>query len=273
MQSYDPTNPWIVFSLDGEDYCVNSCFVDSIVLPSNLTRMPNNPAHVLGVMKYVGANISVIDLRTLLGLMTMEQAVDDFSIMRKMHLDWVDALDESVHNHTPFTKPVNPHKCKFGLWYDNYHTDNVHLKFILNKIEDPHAMIHLCGAKAMDLMAKEDWEGAEQKFLEAKKVCIETVIPLLDKLIDAYRDVNRGNIIVLRDGNNRIGLLVDEISRLVPGAKAEIRPVPSGIGRSEFISNIVLDDDHTLANLDTEALWMFTVSHAKTIEQLMRSVQ
>lgn len=272
MPAYNPNNPWVVFALDDEEYCVNSAYVESIVTPGEMTKMPNNPAHLMGVMAYPQmGHVPVVDARTLLGLETLAEAIRDFGVMRQMHVDWVDALKDSVTNKVPFTKAVNPHKCKFGLWFDNYHTDNISLNFILSKIGEPHAAIHELGGKAQKQMAQGDWEGAKESYRKAEAICQNTVLPLLDKLIETYQDSNRGMVIMLRgDGGRRVGFMVDQIERLAPGNKVSFEPVPAGVDpRRSFLSDMVLEGDHTFSNINVEQLFAFLNSHAEIVQQAL----
>lgn len=270
MATYDSRHPWVVFSLDGEEYCANSAWVQGIVPASDeMTRMPNNPANLVGVMPHAGGHIPVFDARTMFGLETLKQEIEDFGIMRKMHLDWVEALRDSVENHTPFNKPVNPHKCKFGLWYDDFHTNNISINFVLGKIDEPHAAIHACGAEAQKLMARGDYDGAMAEYKKAEKICKEQVIPLLDQLIRTYQEVNRGMVLVLKEDGEPVGLMVDEISRLAHPSKVRIAPVPAGTDRSEFIADMVLDDDQMLANLDIPSFFEFISSNDTYVRQAL----
>lgn len=270
MAKYDSWHPWVVFSLDGEEYCANSAYVQAILSATDeMTRMPNNPANLIGVAPYAGGHIPVFDARTMFGLETLKQEIEDFGIMRQMHLDWVEALRDSVENHTPFSKPVNPHKCKFGLWYDDFHTNNVSINFILGKIDEPHTAIHACGAEAQKLMARGDFEGAKEQYKKAEKICRESVIPLLDQLIRTYQEVNRGMILVLQQDEGPVGLMVDEISRLAQPARVRIVPVPPGTDQSEFIADVVLDDDRMLSNVDVPSFFQFINSNGSYVKQAL----
>lgn len=270
MAEYNPNNPWVVFTLDDEEYCVNSAYVESIYLPKEMTRMPNNPAHLMGVMTYGGTHVPVVDARTLLGLETLAETIRDFGVMRQMHVDWVEALEDSVTNKVPFTKAVDPHKCKFGIWYDNYHTDNVSMNFILSKIEEPHAAIHRLGAEAQSRMQRQDWDGAQEMYRQAESICRDQVLPLLDKLIETYQDTNRGMVIVLRDGHTQVGLMVDQIERLAPGNKVRQVPVPAGVDTGGgFIADMILESDRTLSNLDMDQLFAFLSSHAAEVHSAL----
>lgn len=268
MPEYNPDNPWVVFALDDEEYCVNSAYVESICQPEEMTQMPNNPAHLKGVMRKAGFHVPIIDTRTLLGLETLAETIRDFGVMRQMHVDWIDALRESVTDKVPFNKAVDPHKCKFGRWYDNYHTENIHMNFILAKIDEPHTRIHRLGAEAQSMMARGDWEGANKVYEAAEEICVGTVLPLLDELIDTYKEANRGMVILLRSPNGtRLGLMVDQIERLAPGRKTTRTRIPAGVDtHGGFIADMVLEGDHTLANMDIDQLFSFLGSHASEVQ-------
>lgn len=56
------------FALGSERYCLDIGHIDEIVDAAELTRIPNAPAHVEGVMDLRGRTTSIIDPRTLLGV-------------------------------------------------------------------------------------------------------------------------------------------------------------------------------------------------------------
>jgi purine-binding chemotaxis protein CheW len=56
------------FALGEERYCLDIGHIDEIVDAAELTRIPNSPSHVEGVMDLRGRTTSIIDPRTLLGL-------------------------------------------------------------------------------------------------------------------------------------------------------------------------------------------------------------
>lgn len=245
---------WVTFKLDEEDYCISNEFIIGILQPTEIKEMPNKPPHMRGVMKIQEGTLPIVDLRTLLGMPTMEETVDRFSTMRQMHVDWVNALQDSVENHVPFEKAVNPHKCMFGKWYDSFHTDNVSMRFVLGKIGAPHEYIHVHGGEAKALMEKGDWDGARQKYEEARAVCTKEVLPLLDQLIATYKEVNRGIVITVHYGSQRMGLMADEIGALIPAEKAEVHPVPTAVRTSPYIEHMVLADGRTYAALNIESI-------------------
>lgn len=241
---------WITFQLNGEDYCIGNEHMLAMMIPTEIQEMPNDAPHMLGVMQIPNGSVPVVNLRILLGMESVEDSISTFGLMRQMHLDWINALRDSVENHTPFEKAVDPHMCMFGKWYDNFETDNISLRFILNKIGPPHEYIHLHGADVKRLMEQGDYDGARQKYEEALVVCEEQVLPLLDELIQTFREINRGIVMLISYGGRTFGLMVDEIDALIPADRAEELPVPKAVSQSPYVDAMVLYEDRTYAALN-----------------------
>lgn len=251
---------WATFQLNDDDYCVSTEYVLAMTIPESIKSMPNNADHMLGVMPWHGGSIPLVEMRRLLGFPTLADSVSEFTTMRRMHLDWIEALEDSVRNHTPFEKAIDPHKCMFGKWYDQFTTDNLNMRFILSKIGPPHEYIHLHGAQVKECMQREDWAGAEKKYQEAYEVCTKEVLPLLDAMIEAYKEANKGIAVVVQSGGSTLGLLVDEMNALIPMSKAEVHDVPAAIGRNRYIKELVIANDRTYAALDVPSLAQFVDS-------------
>lgn len=226
---------WAGFRLEQERYCLYGESVDAIVIPEELTDLPGMPAYFAGLLRYGGEMVPVIDMRILFHMPSIEQRVADFAQMKTAHMEWVESLRESVERRTAFEKPVDPHGCGFGIWYDHFRTDDYSLNHILTQIEGPHRRIHQCGARVNALL--EEGEDAYGPFAEAEAIARKEMLPLLDRLIDAYRESNRGVIFVVHSGLKRVGLLVDEAMELIKREET----VPCALPRSQpFLESAVL---------------------------------
>jgi len=62
----------VTFELDGEAYAVPIAMVREVVRVADLTRVPNAPPHIRGVMNLRGRILPVVELRTRLGLAPLE---------------------------------------------------------------------------------------------------------------------------------------------------------------------------------------------------------
>ena len=56
------------FGLGSERYCLDIAVIDEIVDAGDLTRIPNSPPHVEGVMDLRGRTTSIIDPKTVFGI-------------------------------------------------------------------------------------------------------------------------------------------------------------------------------------------------------------
>jgi len=66
----------VVFSLDKEFYGLDIDSVEGIIKLQAITKMPNTPAYIEGVINLRGSVIPVIDLRKRFGLPTIETTPD-----------------------------------------------------------------------------------------------------------------------------------------------------------------------------------------------------
>ncbi|MFH0772412.1 MAG: methyl-accepting chemotaxis protein [Candidatus Omnitrophota bacterium] len=91
------------------------------------------------------------------------------------HLKWAFALSDQFLLDKPFEGELDPHKCKFGQWYDTFKSDDPEIMKIHASIDEPHKRLHKSGATIKELLAKGDKAGAQQVY--AKEVS-----PLLEEI-------------------------------------------------------------------------------------------
>eukprot|EP00764_Aduncisulcus_paluster_P004363 gnl/Carplike_NY0171/17057_a26085_71.p1 GENE.gnl/Carplike_NY0171/17057_a26085_71~~gnl/Carplike_NY0171/17057_a26085_71.p1 ORF type:complete len:128 (+),score=3.76 gnl/Carplike_NY0171/17057_a26085_71:54-437(+) len=98
----------------------------------NLTSLPNENKSFIGVKDYMETPTPIFDLGIVLNNHSTKDTnaeLSDLLVEReKDHLDWLDALENSLVTGAPFTKATDPDKCAFGRWYNNFETDNEDLK-------------------------------------------------------------------------------------------------------------------------------------------------
>lgn len=206
--------PWLVFQLNGVDYCITTKSVLSVMGSFTIIPIPEKEFYILGIVKSNHKVIPVVDLRTLFHYRTLEEDFDSFASMKEKHIKWVKALEDSVLHNTQFYLNTNPHECAFGIWYDNYKTDNNRINFILHQIDKPHKELHGCAQKIEEAILKKDNALVKKIILQAKDLCYNKIIPLLDKLIEAYKDINKGILIILCNDKKQIAILVDNVSEI-----------------------------------------------------------
>lgn len=235
--------PWIMFKLQGRDFCLNSKYVSEIMIPPPITVIPDNAPYLMGCIYKEKELFSIIDLRVLLGMASLKQEIKDFDSMKDKHIAWINELEHCVKENNEFQLPVDPHKCAFGQWFYQFKTDNNSINFILKQIEHPHARLHECAIEIKKYQEKQEKEKIQQALKEANEICYKKIIPLLDQLINTYHEVNKGIIFIFHDKKNKFGLFVDEITNLVPYENAVIEKNDINLMRNSencrFIKNII----------------------------------
>ncbi|MRR49434.1 MAG: hypothetical protein EG825_00740 [Rhodocyclaceae bacterium] len=71
-----------------------------------------------------------------------EEMIASLPQRKQDHLDWMAALERSIHGSEPFSKARDPRACAFGKWYYGYTPKDRRLAMLLAQFERPHNQIH-----------------------------------------------------------------------------------------------------------------------------------
>ncbi|MFT5163238.1 MAG: chemotaxis signal transduction protein [Alteromonadaceae bacterium] len=195
----------------------------------DLTTIPTQDLSFLGVKDYVGTPTPVFDL----GLIMNNQVTEEVNIRllellgkgEREHDEWLIALEHSLLNNTPFVLEKSSQKCGFGIWYDNFNTDDEDLASLLKRFDDPHKRLHELADTLVNLKNSGQLDVA-LKMLEKEKSV--TYTPLKRLFEDARTQITESYkpIIVYTTVDGRtpyIGLLVDSVEDSVNIMDSEIK--------------------------------------------------
>jgi len=116
MNYADQNKQFVVFELENEEYGIDILRVKTIEKMSNITRVPNTPSYVKGVMNLRGEIVPIIDLRKKFDLQEKEECentriiivyvddmdvgliVDSASKVIDISCDMIEAPPESLGN-------------------------------------------------------------------------------------------------------------------------------------------------------------------------------
>lgn len=211
--------PFIVFRVHGELYCVNSRDITAIIPVPSHKPVPNAPACVTGMFHYQNGVYNMLDLRSVFSLRTMEQEFTQFGDMidarKQDHIEWVNELERSIKAEEPFTLATDPHCCKFGQWYDNFHTENSTVQFVLHKIDEPHRLLHQAAVEVQNCAGQcESCTRAEclKSILDrAKEEYMPEILSLLDETKEIFKSHIYHEMVLVLNGSEHIGVVVDEV--------------------------------------------------------------
>jgi len=213
--------PWLIFTLCGNAYAVNSKYVSGILMPPEVTPLPEAADIYKGLVDIRGDVFPLLEVRKLFRFKTIEEECADFNSMingaKEAHINWVNELKRYVNEKDAFLMATEPTKCAFGKWYYDYtaSVSNISAAASLSKIEEPHKLFHQAADTVIKLI-KEDKSGSnDARIKESLALATERYVPIILALLDetkqAYRSSYRETVVTLSNGEETLGLLLDEV--------------------------------------------------------------
>jgi len=156
------------------------------------------------VITFQDKAVQLIDFNSLIGSeshqKSMQNLIKQLDDLEQQHIDWLDALEESLKTGLPFSQALDPKQCAFGKWYAQFETDNEELSEIMRRFDEPHKKLH---GLASDLLAinENDPEKALQT-LEQERVGTLSVLVRLFQLAKEHATNSIRPIILFVEHND-----------------------------------------------------------------------
>ncbi|MDR1797060.1 MAG: chemotaxis protein CheW [Clostridiales Family XIII bacterium] len=206
---------YLICDTGGGRYAVPVADVNAIVAPGGYTPVPEAPDFILGLIEHRGDLVPVVSVRRLFGMKLLAEELEE--LMRERiheHTEWVRELEESVRTGRDVTVETDPHKCRFGRWYDQFRTSNSVLNALLLRIDEPHKAIHETAIRAKQLVALGRREEAASLVQEMKDTHFRKTMDLLRAASAAYVEGSREIVIVVEVPDGHAGIRVDSIETI-----------------------------------------------------------
>lgn len=207
--------PSVVFRLGDRQFALSAHYVESMVQLPSVTRVPDTPEYVRGVMNLRGRILRVLDLRRRLGLKSLDAEADDFDAMMDArlqdHYRWLDELTASVENGRSFSGQTDPTRCALGRWLSGFSTSDGVLQTMIDRFHVPHKAVHHAAEDVAACMRSGDADGAMRVIAAAKASSVNQLEHLFESTKESYRGSCREIALVLRDGSNRCATVVDQV--------------------------------------------------------------
>jgi len=212
--------PFVLFEAGKGLYAVSAGFVREILLLPVVVRVPNAPPGIRGVVNVRGRVLKLVDLRVVLGAASARSEVDGLIQLlqerEQDHRNWLTELDACVRERRPFKLARDPHKCKFGLWYDQYRNQEqsiqaVFFRMALRKMEGPHRIIHACADDVLNLAQSGDFEQALGLLQKRQNCELAAMVKLFEESRGILKDSCREFVIVLANGAKEFAMCADSV--------------------------------------------------------------
>ncbi|MCG8673268.1 MAG: chemotaxis protein CheW [Pseudomonadales bacterium] len=210
----------LTFQLCNTRYAIPISQVRYIEQITKSTRRVDTQHGPFEVTDYQGKTVHVIDFAELThghsshkdnaALVTqLEQREQD-------HVDWLDALEESVKTGVAFTKATDPHQCAFGKWYDHFAPDDEILADIMKDFDAPHKRIHSLAEKLLGLVAQNEKAKALNILEKERNTTLIKLRNLFDVARDRIKTMTRPVFVfVCNKRNGLVALRLDAIDDII----------------------------------------------------------
>jgi chemotaxis signal transduction protein len=233
LRTYPPEMPWAIVQVKNQLFAIATQDMREMLIMPETTQVPGVPAHIRGVINLRGRVLPVLDLRKRMGLASTLEETESFCALMAQreqdHRNWLNELEMSVNQRRPFTLATDPHKCKFGQWYDSYQAENPWVRALLNKFEAPHRQIHGIAVAIEDLKARQEFDKAQETVGTARAGVLAKLIALFGALRDLIRQTQRETAVVLAGEKCWFAITVDLALSVEKFAPENMEAVPEAV--------------------------------------------
>ncbi len=214
--SNDTSDKFAVFSIAENLFAVPVGPIEEMQVLGEVTPLADAPAHVRGVVRLRGRVVPVFDTRNCLGVTTIPEEVAAFDEMlaarEEDHRRWLEELEASVQEGRSFRLATDPHKCRFGIWYDQYEAPNLLLENHLKRFDAPHKAIHGLARRVEELVREDSKEAALTLIEKTRTTTLARMIELFGETKQLLRSSMREIALVWRFTNGQlVAFSVDRI--------------------------------------------------------------
>jgi chemotaxis signal transduction protein len=229
---------WLLFELAGQIYGFDVGHVREIVSLRHLVihRTPEAARFVEGVVTLRNEAIEIVEMRSAFGLHSLRDETEAIQkVLRDReqdHCNWLTELEACVAESREFKLATDPHKCKFGQWYDKLRANAKELLKLTNndlatidmfeKMDAPHKQVHSIAAKAMGYLAASQPDEAHKLIDDTRHTTLASLRQLFDRCRQQIEIARRGLLFVLVDENDVFGALVDRVAEVVQFSEEDI---------------------------------------------------
>lgn len=210
-----PSSLSVLVRLNGQLFAFPAVNVREMTSVVDVTRLPDSPPDVSGLLNLRGQPLLLIDLRARLGMKSAAAELDElleiFIARENDHRRWIVELEACLRENREFTLATDPHRCAFGRWYDALTTDSIVLATQLRKIDGPHQRIHRRGLEAIEASRAGERERALAIAHEIRTNELAVTLDLFEETRRLLRESRREMAVVLDVAGERIAAAVDAV--------------------------------------------------------------
>lgn len=228
--------PYVLVRLKDRRLAISSADVREVLLMPPVSALPGRAPAMRGVVNIRGEVIPLLDLRIEMGMTSaladIEQMAHTLDEREQDHRNWLAELDASAREKRPFGLARDPHKCKFGKWYDTYKPEQQAITFMAlwRSFDEPHRRIHAVADSVCRLVSEGQPAAAAELIQRTRNRELRQLIDLFAEAKATLRQCSREVAVVLRRSGRQLAVCVDEVSAVERLDPSSMQPLPPGMG-------------------------------------------
>ncbi|MEA1916706.1 MAG: chemotaxis protein CheW, partial [Campylobacterota bacterium] len=211
MQSY------ILFYAGTSKYALEIDRVERIMMVPKFDLATNKDKAVDGIFNYENSIIPILCFRIMISKNSYKKDLQDtFKELKKQHIEWLEALKDSLNKNVIFEKTTNPNACNLGKWLNSFNSYDGEVLKVLKELNTHHQELHKSAIKTCELKLT-NIEKAKEFYEKNVLVIYEKTIHYLDLLINLLDNVANDSqkLLVLSCEEKKFALKVDKIDNII----------------------------------------------------------
>jgi len=230
LTDYPSEYPCVIIRIQDQLFGVSAKIVKAMVAMPQVFSLPEKQQWVRGVINLRDEVHNLIDLRSRLGLKSYLVEISELIQMMEEreqdHRNWLLELENSVKEDREFTLAIDPHKCAFGKWRDNYEAKTFTIKHFLKKFDDPHQKIHDIAQEVISQKGENGLESALAIIEWTRQNELARMIDLFEEFRTMIQELTKLEIALILDcKNTNCALAVDSIESVEMLKEDSVEPV------------------------------------------------
>lgn len=224
----DLSVPWVLLRVRDQLFGIPASNIREMAEMPAITRVPDMPEYVLGLVSLRGHVTPTIDLRRRLGIPSAEddlrRLTGELEQAEAEHRRLAERLQAAVRDGS--AAGFEPGSCPSHRWLETIESKNPLVRLQLKKLEAPHANLHAGVDRVVQAAQAEPASAAAalQRFTEKDLVAFTRLLPQVrERLIHAHRQI----VVVLTLDGESLGAAVDEVESIESLKDHSIEELPA----------------------------------------------
>lgn len=202
--------PWLIFTLGGNAYAVNSKYVNGIEMrPDRITPLPKAPDVYCGMVERRGEVYPLLNMRKVFGFKALDDELGEFKKLVEDKIAEEKAWFNSVMSQFESGGNIHIAKAQNGnKFFEKMSEYGSEVSAKLTAVKRAYGEL----SKTLnEAAAAESPKERDELLNKARTESFRQVLKSLDGVVKAHENSFREIVVVLNDGEQMLGLLVDQV--------------------------------------------------------------